>query len=478
MFYKRPKKLTGHILDSQDPVLKASVRGIATRKELGALSRLAGPIVVGQLSTVGMGVVDTVMAGRLSPADLAGVAVGNALFSAIAILMIGTLLAIPPFVSQYAGAGRTPMIRRFMWQAMWTASVLAVLLFLGLRAVTAVVGWAGVADDVAPLAAGYIRAVAWGAPGFAMFLLFRYASEGIGIARPTMYFGVLGLLLNIPADYVLMYGKLGLPAMGAEGCGYATALVQWCQGCAVAVYVLRHRRYRPYALFRGFEPPRLSRMVQIVRTGLPIGVTLFTEVSLFVGAALMMGRIGTMAVASHQIAINFASLPFMVLLGTASALTVRVGGAVGRRDRDEARFRALVGIGLATVIALVSLVITLVARKPIAALYTGDAEVAALAAHLLIFCGIFQIPDALQVVFAGTLRGYKDTTVPMLLTFVAYWLVGLPLSYWLGLALGWEGPGVWWGLIGGLIVAAVLLGARVASTFRRPGQPSSSANPG
>ena len=436
------------------------------RAELSSLSRLAGPIIVGQLSSVGMGVVDTVMAGRLSAADLGGVAVGSALWSSLAILMIGTLLAIPAYVSQYDGAGRTPMIRRFLWQALWMATGICLLLFVGLRQLGAIVDVVGVADEVRPLAVGYLQAVSWGAPGFAMFLLFRLTSEGLGVARPTMYFGLLGLLLNIPADYVFMYGRLGLPAMGAEGCGYATALVQWCQGLAVAAYVLFHRRYRKYKLFHEPTGVRPRRVLQILRTGLPIGITLFLEASLFVGAALMMARLGTTAVAGHQIAINFASLAFMVVLGLASALTVRVGNAVGRREWSEARFRALTGIGLTVAIQFVSLTVMFVGREAIASLYTNDAVVAALAAQLLIYCGIFQLPDGLQVAFAGTLRGYKDTTLPMFLTFVAYWLVGLPLSYWLGLQAGWEGPGVWWGLIGGLIVAAVLLGWRVHHRFR------------
>ncbi len=459
--------LEASALDLQETVLSRKMRRRRRIAELRELSTLAGPIIVGQISSVGMGVVDTVMAGRLSAADLAGVAVGSALWSSLGILLIGTLLAIPPFVSQYDGASRTPMIRRFMWQALWTAVILSVLLFIGLRQIGVLASWVGVSSEVEPLAVAYLDAVSWGAPGFAMFLIFRLVSEGVGIARPTMYFGLLGLLLNIPADYVFMYGKLGLPALGAEGAGYATALVQWCQGIAVAAYVLIHKRYAKYRLFRGVEWPRLPRILQIVRTGGPIGITLFLEVSLFVAAALIMGRIGTQAVAAHQIAINFASLAFMIVLGLASALTVRVGNAVGRRDWVEARFRATTGIGLTMALQCISLLVMLLGRESIAALYTDDVVVSAIAANLLIYCGLFQLPDGFQVACSGTLRGYKDTTAPMLLTFIAYWLVGLPISYWFGLRFGWGGAGVWWGLIGGLTVAALLLGWRVRTQFQR-----------
>ncbi len=425
--------------------------------EARATIRLGTPLIIGQLSAVGMGFVDTLFAGRLSALDLAAVAIGSVVWSSLNLFIIGTMLAIPAFISQYDGAGEQDKMAPFTRQAAWLGLLLATVVFFLVRNAEPILTALKVEAEVIPPAVAYLKAVSWGAPFWAMFLVLRFLSEGLGRTKPTMYFGLFALLLNIPADYILMYGKFGLPALGAEGCGAATALVLAVQALLMLTYVARHRAYRFLGLFSTWEWPRSDKLWELVTVGIPIGAMIFVESSLFLAASLLMGRLGTFELAGHQVALNFAALMFMIPLGLSMAITVRVGNAVGRRDLAEARFRGWSGIVLALTTQIASALIIFLFPRQIAAIYTSDPQVSAVAVSLLFFAAIFQLSDGLQAAAAGVLRGLKDTKWPMIMVIVAYWLVGLPLSYGLGIAGGYRGPGIWVGLLGGLTVAALAL---------------------
>ena len=264
-----------------------------------------------------------------------------------------------------------------------------------------------------------------------------------------------------------------LPELGAAGVGIASALMFWLQAIAFAVYLWRARRFADLGLFARWDRPHGKTLRELLRTGLPIGVTVTMEGGLFVATALLIGRLGEVPAASHQIALNVASLCFMVPFGLAEATTVRVGHALGRGDRDGVRRAAFAGFALALATQTGSALLMLLGHQTIAGLYTTDPAVIALAGSLLLYAALFQFPDGIQVVSAGALRGLKDTRVPMWLAALAYWGIGMPVGAGLGLALGWGARGMWLGLTAGLTVAAVLLCRRfLRSSLRIPMQDS------
>ena len=438
-------------------------------RELKEMLRLALPLVFGQLSAIGMNVIDAMLAGHLDAHTLGAVAVGTSVWTLAIVAAIGVMLALPPTVSQLNGAGRRDEIGAVFRQALWLAFALGILLWafvyiVGPLLVVAI----GVDAKLLPDVTRFLHAIAFGAPALTLFFALRGLSEGFGLTRPTMYFSLVGLLLLGPVGYVLMYGRLGFPALGALGSGIATAIVFWIEALAFLLYVATRRHYRELCLFAHFDPPRPAAMGELLRLGVPMGISLFMEASLFVAVALAIGTLGTDVVASHQIAINVASVTFMVPLGIAMATTVRVGHAVGRRDRDGVRDAGLIGFLLTVGTQGVSAILMLTVPQHIAALYTVDAAVIALAAQLLVLAGWFQFSDGIQVAASGALRGLKDTRVPMLITTFAYWGVGMPVGWWLAFRAGYSARGMWMGLIAGLSMAAVLLTLRFWRLAREP----------
>jgi MATE family multidrug resistance protein len=436
----------------------------ATRfaSEVRTTAILAAPLVVGHLSTGLIGFVDSVIAGHHGTATLASVAVGTALFWLPMMVPMGTLMSLPPSVSQLDGAGRRDEIGPLFRQALWLAAGLGVLLFAFLSVVGIALEPMGIAPAVRPGTLAFLHGIRWGVPALTLYLCMRYLSDGLHWTLPTMILGFGGLLLLVPLGYVLTFGRYGLPELGAGGLGIASAIMMWAQAAAFALYLWRSRRFAGLRLFAHFERPRWPPIRSLLATGLPIGVTVAMEGSLFIVTALLIGRLGAVPVAAHQIAINVASLCFMIPMGLAEATTVRVGHALGRGSAFDVRRAAFAGYALALATQTFSALALLFGHDALVALYTRDAAVAALAGSLLLYAAAFQFPDGIQVLSAGALRGLKDTRVPMFLAALAYWGIGMPLGAGLGLGLGGFTPalgprGMWIGLIAGLSVAALLL---------------------
>lgn len=447
--------------------------------EVRSSARLAGPLAAGHLSHGLVGVVDTVVAGHHSTATLAAVAVGAALFWLPMMLPMGTLMALPPSVSELDGAGRRAEIGPLWRQSLWLALALGLLLFALMTVLPMVLAPMGIAAEIVPGATDFIHAIRWGIPAFTLYLCMRYLSDGLHWSLPTMLIGFGGLLVLGPLGYVLTNGLLGFPQMGAAGLGWASAAMFWLQLGAFAFYLARSPRFADLRLYTDFRRPDWPVLRGLLATGLPIGITVSMEGSLFIVTALLIGRLGELPVASHQIAINVASLCFMIPFGIAEATTVRVGHALGRGDRAGIRRAAFAGMALVLCTQAISALVMLTANHAIAGLYTADAAVAGLAASLLLYAALFQFPDGVQVLFAGALRGLKDTRMPMLLALLAYWGIGMPVGAGLGLWLGWGPKGMWLGLTAGLSVAAFLLTRRflhsslhVPISGRAPAAPS------
>lgn len=430
-----------------------------------ALLALAAPIFASLFAQQALAFVDTVMAGRVGAVDLAGVAVGASLWIPLLLFLYGVLLAVTPMVAQLHGAGRTaesgPLARR----ALLVAIPLVLVATLLLREAGRVFALMGVEEPIASIAVDYLKALTWGLPAAGGFYVLRNLSEGLGLARPSMLLGLASLPVNIVFNYLFIYGKGGFPALGGVGCGWGTTVTLWFMCGSMLLIIRRGDVYRQTRFFDLSQKRSGEGARQIIRLGLPIGASLLVESSIFALIALFLAPLGAVAVAAHQITLNYSALIFMIPLSISSAMTIRVGHAVGRHRLDRARLVSRTGLGLTAMIALGTAVCTLLFAVPIAGLYTHDPQLVASVVGLLFLNALYQLPDALQVGAAASLRGHKDTRIPLLLVVVAYWVISLPLGYSLALTDFWGAPmgarGFWTSLIFGLSVAAILLGTRL-----------------
>ncbi len=432
------------------------------RAEMRANLRLALPLIAAQLTFVSMGTVDAIFAGQLGVSELASVAVGSNIWFLSLVMFMGVAMAVSPIVAQRLGAGQSSeRIGRFLRGTLLLAVLLGgIWLCLMLLAAGPVLTLLDLDARTAGFARQYVFAMAWSAPPLCLCFFLRNGAEGHGLARVPLAAGVVGLCTNAGFAWLLMYGHGPFPPMGPEGCGWATVI----GSCAMlAVYVGCYAASSRLRALRMFRPglPRIDReTLEVFKVGLPVAAILAAEVWLFCIGALLMARFGADAVAAHQIAINFASLCFMVPTAIGMATTVRVGHAAGAGDRVGVALRGRAGILLGVAFAAMSATLMALAPGAIVSVYTDATHLAGPAARFLTFAAIFQIFDCVQATSNGALRGLKDTRVPMTLTLFAYWVIGMPLAA--GLAFWTDvGPaGIWWGFIAGLAVAAVGLAAR------------------
>lgn len=437
-----------------------------------SLLKLAYPILIAQLIQNLMGFADTVMAGRVSATDMAAVAVASSVWLPIILTISGIMMALAAIVSQYAGAKAFDKVANATCQTAWIG------LFLGCAVIllNAVVG-PQIIDKVTLepqlkfLMFDYLDYIVWGGPAFCLYFVLRNYSEGLSHTKPTMIISIVGLLINIPANYIFIYGKFGMPALGGAGCGIATAIVYWVMFLSMLLYVYISKHLKHASLFKKIYWPNWHHIKGILLVGVPIAFSLLFEVSLFAVVAIILAPFGSEVVASHQVAINFSGLVFMVPLSLAMAVTIKVGFAVGNGKHEEAKDLCKHSVMFGLLIAIVTAALTLIFRDQIAGVYTTDKTVVELAASLMFLAAMFQFSDAIQVISAGALRGYKDTTSILIITFVSYWGVGLAIGLVLGLT-NWVVPamgasGFWIGFISGLSTAAVLLAWRLKIVQRR-----------
>ncbi|KAG9609015.1 hypothetical protein KCV01_g4081, partial [Aureobasidium melanogenum] len=437
-----------------------SIDRARARREVGATFKLALPMIAAQLSAIGTNVVDAVLAGHQGAHTQASVVTGVNIWALAIVTGIGTMMAVPPTVAQLDGAGRRGEVGATFHQALYIAWGLGILLGIAVWHASPLMDVFGVVESMRHDVTAFLHAIAFAAPALTTYFALRGLSEGLSMPRPSMYFSFGGLLVLAPLGYVLMYGKLGFPVMGARGSGIATAIVLWLEMIGFGIYVLKHRNYRDLNLRQRMARPDMKQITQLLHVGVPMAVTLLMEAGLFVAVALLIGRLGETVTASHHVALNVASVAFMIPLGLSMAITVRVGNAVGRRDALGVRYAGLSGISLVLVTQFLSSGGMLLFATAIASLYTNDPAVIAMASQLLILAGFFQFSDGIQVASNGALRGLKDTRVPMGITLFAYWFVGMPVGWYLAFPHGLGARGMWMGLIAGLSVAAILLFAR------------------
>ena len=427
--------------------------------------RLAAPVALAQVGLMGMGVVDTIMVGRVSPSDLAGVALGNVYYFAAVVFGMGTLFALDPVIAQAVGARDEAAISRGVQRGVFMALLLTALATTLMLPAERVLGALRQPADVVPLAAGYTRASIAGVLPFYLFIVQRQTLQAMGMLRAVLSSMLVANLANVGFNWVLVYGNLGVPPMGAIGAGWASSLSRIVM--AMSLLTFAWPLLRPHV--RSLAPRALTAapLMRMFRLGAPTGVQFQLEFGAFGAAGLLAGLIGTVAVAGHQIALNLASLTFMLPVGIAQAAAVLVGRAVGRDDPAAARRAAGAGLLVGAGIMLFTAALFLGMPELLARVYTPDVGVIALAAGLLPIAGLFQVADGIQVVSAAVLRGIGDTRMPMLINLLGFWVVGLPVGGLLAFPGGLGARGIWCGLALGLGLVALLLILRVRARFGR-----------
>ncbi|MEO5816977.1 MAG: MATE family efflux transporter [Gemmatimonadaceae bacterium] len=434
------------------------------RTELAAMTRLALPVVLAQVGLMAMGVVDTLMVGRVSAEALAAVALGNLYFITIVIPASGTLMVLDPVVAQAVGARDTEGIARGVQRGFVLAAVLGAIVSIALVPVEPMLVVLHQPPVLVPLATSYVLISILGVLPFLAFVVLRQSLQAFGAMRVLLAVIVVANATNAFLNWVFVYGHLGSPAMGAPGSAWATLVSRWLM--AFLLLAFGWRSLKPALVPWRHETLHVAPLLAMLRLGLPIGFMQALEIGAFAAIGVLMGVLGTVEMAAHQIAINLASLTFMVPLGVGSAAAVRVGHAAGAGNaegaRESARAALVCGVGFMvfTGIAL------LAAPRAFAALYTSEVPVAALAATLIPIAGVFQVFDGIQAVCAGVLRGLGDTRAPFLINLAGFWLAGFPVSVVLGFHTSLGAVGLWWGFVAGLGAVAWLLLLRTRNRLR------------
>ncbi len=430
----------------------------AVRRDLLPTLRLAWPVIVAELGWMFMGVVDTLMVGRLAPEAIGAVGLGSILYFSAAIFGMGMLLGLDTFVSQSYGAGNLRECHRWLRDGIHLAVLASVPLMAITFGIVAVMPVIGLHPDVQALTAPYVTVVAWGSLPLLLYAAFRRYLQALGLVWPVMITLIAANLVNAGANWVLIYGHLGMPAMGVAGAAWATNLGRVFMAVSLLLVILRHEHAHKVGLFDvPFLQVELDRLARLFRLGAPAATQLVAEVGVFGAVAALAGRIDPIALAAHQVALNLASVTFMVPLGLASAGAVRVGHAIGRRSLEGAASAGGAVIALALGSMSASALLFIFGAEPLARLFTDDPAVIATGVLLIRVAAAFQLFDGLQVATTGALRGLGDTRTPMFTNLVGHWLIALPIAAVAGFTLGYGVVGLWVGLCVGLTLVGLFL---------------------
>ncbi|MDO5059177.1 MAG: MATE family efflux transporter [Neisseria sp.] len=426
--------------------------------EARALGKLAWPIMLAQIAALGVGFVDTVMAGAAGKEDLAAVALGSSAFATVFITLLGVMTALNPMISQLFGAGKHAEVGETGRQGLWFGLIIGTAGMLLLLASVAPFMWyLDLQPRVEEMLAQYLIFVALAMPAAMLHRALHAYASSLNRPKPIMWVSWAALVLNIPLNYVFVYGKFGMPALGGAGCGLATLLVFWFNAAALWLYVKKQAYFAPFGLSGGFSKPDWGLLKQIWKLGWPIGFSYFLEVSLFSFIVFLIAKFGEDQVAAQQVVISLTGIIYMVPQALGSASTVRVGYALGKGWRQKARYISGVSVLTGWGAAVLTMTFLITARHLITGIYTDDETVRTIAAQVLLFAAFFQFFDFTQCIASYALRGYKITKAPMLVHGIAFWGLGLLPGYWLANARQMEIFGFWTALIISLAAAALLL---------------------
>lgn len=429
-------------------------------RELTTQIRLTIPILLAQVFMTAMGFVDMVMTGYVSPMDMAAVALGSSIWVPLILFFQGILQALHPVISQWKAEGCTQHIGHALRQGIWLASFLSFPLFFITYIISFQMGKLGLEEQLANLSGQYLRAIVWGSPGFLFFVVFRCYFEGMALMRPSMIGGFLGLLFNIPLNYIFIFGKCGLPALGGVGSGFATGIVYWVMSFVIFCYAMTLQDVRKFLFSKNWiEWINKKTQWQLLRIGFPGAFGVFFEVTSFAIIALLVAPLGVIIIAGHEVALNFSALLFMAPFSLAITATVRTGYSIGKRSYEMVHCVSLVSLALGLFMALCFIILTLTLRYEIASIYNDNSEVLKIATTLMGFTAMNQCFEALQAVSMGIIKGYKDTKTVFCITLFSYWFFAIPMGYILGRTSWFVEPmgveGFWLALLGGLFLSGL-----------------------
>jgi multidrug resistance protein, MATE family len=427
------------------------------KENFSKTSSLAFPVMLSQLGQVLVGVADSMMVGRLGAEPLAAASLANSIFFVVLMFGIGVSMAITPLVAMADGKNNPRRISRLFNHGFIINMASGTMLFLLIVLSSPLLHHLNQPEEVVVLSIPYLAIITFSLLPFMLFQTFKQFAEGLSQTKQAMYITLVCNAVNVFLNWVMIYGNLGFPALGLNGAGWATLISRVLMGVFMLYYIIKSKRYLPYTLsfrVKKLSFPMISKMLKI---GVPTGFQFIFEVGAFSTAAIMMGWIGVTALAAHQIAINLASISYMMASGLSTAAMIRVGNQLGRNDIRTLREAGFTTFIMVAIFMSVTALIFILFREFLPSLYIDDLDVIKMSATLLVIAGLFQLSDGIQVVGLGALRGMADVRVPTIVTLVAYWVIGLPLGYVFGFVLGMNEVGIWYGLLIGLTVTGVLL---------------------
>ena len=430
------------------------------RKDIKQTINLATPIIIGQLGHMMMGVVDSVMVGKIGAAPLAAAAISNGIFIIILILGYGISMAISPLVAKHHGAKEYKKCGVILRQGLIVNTTTALFLFAALFFVSDIIAYLNQPQEIIEQAIKYTKTLAWSMIPVMLFQTYRQYAEGLSIMRPAMVVTLTANIINVFANWVFIFGNLGMPAFGLVGAGIATFSSRVYMAIALIWFITSSKQFKPFDPTLHYKKIDWSIMKKILQIGLPSGFQYFFEVSAFAGSSIIIGWMGTNALAAHQIALNLASITYMVALGISAAATVRVSNAVGLKSKEKIRNAGFSALLMAASSMGFFAIIFVTFKTILPSFYIADNAVIQIASTLLIIAAFFQVFDGTQAVGLGILRGIADVKAPTVITFLAYWVVGLPVGYILGFNFDMGVQGVWIGLSIALAISAILLSLR------------------
>ncbi|MED3692042.1 MATE family efflux transporter [Peribacillus butanolivorans] len=420
------------------------------------------PILITQIGLYAMTFFDVMMSGQYSTEDVAGVSIGSSLWTPVYTGLSGILIALTPVVSQLVGSKQSKSVSYSVMQAVYLAVTLAlVILIIGAFALNPILNAMNLEDTVHRVAHDYLIALSIGIIPLFVYNALRAFIDALGQTRISMIITLCALPINVIFNYLLIYGKFGFPELGGVGSGYATAITYWLIAMVAILVVVKISPFSTYKVFREFFRISWKEWRALLIIGVPIGLAIFFETSIFSAVTLLMSKYDTVTIASHQIAMNFASLLYMMPLSISMALTIVIGFEIGAARYKDAKEYSWIGISMALTMSLVLSAILFLFREPVASAYTKDYNVMMLTSHFLIYAIFFQISDALQAPIQGILRGYKDVNVTFAMSLVSYWILGLPIGFIFAKYTDMGAFGYWIGLISGLALGAIGLAARL-----------------
>lgn len=429
--------------------------------------KLAVPVSIGQLGHIMLGVVDSMMVGKIGADSLAAASLANGLFFLVMVLGIGMSHAITALVAIAKGENQNKKCGLILRQAIYVNVVFGFIISIIVYFFAPLIYYFGQTESVAKLTTSYLQILSYSILPFMIFQTYRQYVEGLSFTRPPMYVAIVANVINVFGNWIFIFGNLGFPALGLDGAGYSTLITRIFMAIFMMLIAVKSSSFFEYKINSHYNKVDLGIIKSIIKIGLPSGIMYSVEVGAFTVAAVIIGWLGPVSLAAHQIALNLASVSYMIVLGISSASTIRVGNAFGSKNYRNIKLAAFSALLLSITFMGFSGFSFILFKDFLPKLYITDSIVVDIASKLLIIAALFQISDGIQAVSAGILKGITDVQIPMIITILAYWIIAIPFGYFLGFTLNLDIIGIWIGLLAGLTLAAVFFLIRFFSKLKK-----------